>query len=561
VTLIIKGYGVKVMETLRMHENNGKLKTIEEIKKNYAELKKFKMKDGVWIPKVIIGDVREIVNKLPNNFIDCIITSPPYWMQRDYGHPKQIGREKTPRDYVDEIVKIFKKLKPKLKRTSVIFLNVGYKFLREELLLIPEMIALEMQKIGFILKNKIIWYKPNAMPTPARNRLNNVYEPILVFVRKDGKEVYYFNVDSIAEQPKTLPEYLNALAIKPKDLLGIKITDSLTSRDSRKGKVIGVRHINEKPVEILIEWTDGSREYVKLGHMFKSYPEDVNFQCPLCEYIMDYWDICLSFANFNILKCPSCERILCKDENSFPRPLIKDDNLNQDLLHEIISEDVVEKENVTAIPKASKFRKMGIVTASPAGRLAVMGEKLTIKRRWRIPQPLICEYLRYWRVKRRIPIEDVDRALGYKYTAGHWFRRDFNWWGKGGSIPRPSDWLKLKQLLKFNNVYDRLVTETIAILETVKPHEKGKNPGDVWRIKLEQYPEIHFAIFPKELVRRCLLLGCPPGGVVLDPFAGSGTVGEVAMELGRKSILIELIESYVELIRKRCGKVEVIKMS
>jgi len=522
---------------------------------------KFKYKNGVWMPKVIVGDVREIASRLPDNFIDCIITSPPYWKQRDYGHPKQIGQESTPEEYVKEVVGVFRKLRPKLKRTGVIFLNVGYKYMKEELLLIPEMIALEMRKVGYILKNKIIWYKPNAMPTPARNRLNNVYEPVLVFVREEGKEVYYFNVNEIAEKPKTLLDYLNKLDIKAKDLLNVEVTDSLTYRKRRIGKVVGVRHVNGDPVEVLIEWEDKTREYIKFGEVLKNYPEELFFSCPICGRVINYWDINLSFANLGYLKCPNCGKILCTDENTFPRPIFKNESINHNNVSEIISKNVSEvKKYVTGISKSSKFEKHGVLTASPAGRLAIMGEKLTIKRRWRIPQPLICEYLRYWREKRRMSIEEIDSALGYRYTAGHWFRRDFNWWGRGGSIPRPSDWLRLKQLLKFDDIYDRLVTETIAVLETVKPHEKGKNPGDVWTIELEQYPDAHFAIFPRELVRRCLLLGCPPNGVVLDPFAGSGTVGEVAIKYSRKAILIELVPQYVELIRKRCRQIELIHL-
>jgi len=83
----------------------------------------------------------------------------------------------------------------KLKNTATVFLNIGYKYENEELLLIPEMVAWEMKKAGYVLKNKIIWYKPNAMPTPARNRLNNTYEAVLFFVKNVGKEVYYFNLE------------------------------------------------------------------------------------------------------------------------------------------------------------------------------------------------------------------------------------------------------------------------------------------------------------------------------------------------------------------------------
>ncbi len=145
--------------------------------------------------------------------------------------------------------------------------------------------------------------------------------------------------------------------------------------------------------------------------------------------------------------------------------------------------------------------------------------------------------------------------MGYRDTAGHWFRKDTGSWGKGGSIPLPSDWLKLKEILKFDDLYDRWVTETHLVLQTVKPHPKGKNPGDVWSIKLQPLPEAHFATFPEELVRKCILAGCPPGGVVLDPFAGSGTTGKVAQDLGRKAILIELVPEFLEIIKKRCKNI------
>jgi site-specific DNA-methyltransferase (adenine-specific) len=123
-------------------------------------------------------------------------------------------------------------------------------------------------------------------------------------------------------------------------------------------------------------------------------------------------------------------------------------------------------------------------------------------------------------------------------------------------------------------------------------HPLGKNPGDVWRIGSSSYRGAHFATFPAELVRRPILAGCPPTictrcrapwrrstapvsyrdgmaqprpfmpcgcqrptrpGLVLDPFAGSGTVAEVARALGRDWLLIELNPEYVDLARRRLG--------
>jgi DNA modification methylase len=514
-----------------------------------------------WIPKVIIGDVRKVIPLLPNNYIDCVVTSPPYWMQRDYGHPEQIGREETPEKYVAEIVKVFDLLRPKLKKTAVVFLNVGYKYLNEELILIPEIIALEMKKRGYLLKNKIIWYKPNAMPTPARNRLNNMYEPVLVFVKGEAREIYYFNVDEIAEKPKTLVEYGRLLALKPEDYLGLRVVDSLRYRETMEGVVIGVRYRGKKIYDVLVKWKNDEVEWIPLGEPLKDYPEEVRFICPLCNNILTYWDIMLSIANEDMIICPYCSKHLGNSPNNFPS-VVFPSNANDVKLENVIElmvDDVNVKRYITKVPKSSKYLAVQqIFTSSPAGRLTITGEYLTIKRRWRLPQPLIAEYLSFWRKLKGISVKDIDEKLGYRDTAGHWFRKDFGEWGKGGSIPRPPDWLNLKNILGLNDVYDKAVTEVIAELQTVKPSGKGKNPGDVWNIRLEQYPGAHFAIFPRELVEKTIKLGCPPGGIVLDPFAGSGTVGEVAMKLGRKAILIELIQEYVNLIEKRCGRIELI---
>lgn len=82
-------------------------------------------------------------------------------------------------------------------------------------------------------------------------------------------------------------------------------------------------------------------------------------------------------------------------------------------------------------------------------------------------------------------------------------------------------------------------------------HPLGKNKRSVWTIPVRSFPGAHFAVFPKELVRPCILAGSPKGGTVLDPFAGSGTTGTVAKELGRNAVLIELNPVYVEMQQGR----------
>ena len=90
--------------------------------------------------------------------------------------------------------------------------------------------------------------------------------------------------------------------------------------------------------------------------------------------------------------------------------------------------------------------------------------------------------------------------------------------------------------------------------EAVNDLVQTRNRRSVWTIATAPFKGAHFATFPPKLVEPCILAGCPAGGVVLDPFAGSGTVGQVARQLGRGAILIELNEEYLGMIRERLDK-------
>jgi DNA modification methylase len=82
------------------------------------------------------------------------------------------------------------------------------------------------------------------------------------------------------------------------------------------------------------------------------------------------------------------------------------------------------------------------------------------------------------------------------------------------------------------------------------------NKRSVWSITAKPFKGAHFATFPPELVEPCIKAGCPVDGTVLDPFGGSGTTGMVALQLGRKAVLIELNPEYIPLIEQRCGGVQ-----
>ncbi|MGV1047701.1 MAG: DNA-methyltransferase [Solirubrobacterales bacterium] len=88
--------------------------------------------------------------------------------------------------------------------------------------------------------------------------------------------------------------------------------------------------------------------------------------------------------------------------------------------------------------------------------------------------------------------------------------------------------------------------------EAFRSVKDWRNKRSVWTITTAAFKEAHFATFPPDLVKPCILAGSATGDTILDPFGGSGTTGMVALELGRKAILLELNPEYAELARQRC---------
>src|SRR5699024_5431951 len=145
--------------------------------------------------RIINKDILNATNDLKNNSIKCVITSPPYYKARNYGNTDQIGLEETPEKYVESLVNVFEGLKDKVTSDGNLFVNLGDKYDKNKsLMLIPSLFAIKMIENGWILRNKIIWYKPNHQPSPVKDRLTNTYEEIFHFTKQ---RKYYYDLDSI----------------------------------------------------------------------------------------------------------------------------------------------------------------------------------------------------------------------------------------------------------------------------------------------------------------------------------------------------------------------------
>lgn len=165
-------------------------------------------------------------------------------------------------------------------------------------------------------------------------------------------------------------------------------------------------------------------------------------------------------------------------------------------------------------------------------------------RKYDVNQHDICDYLKYWRDKSGWTTKKVDDHFGYKYTAGHWFRKDNN----SGSIPKPEDWWELKKILGFDDKYDKAVTTLVE--KEIKFEQSLRitnwdRPSDTITATS---PEIHVNKKRRLSVRECALLQCFP----LD-FVFTGSLNRMYTQVGN-AVPVTLAKLIATEIHKNLDK-------
>lgn len=181
------------------------------------------------------------LSKLPDESVQCCVSSPPYYGLRDYGHVNQIGLEKTPEEYVNRMVQVFREVRRVLKNDGVLWLNLGDSyaggktgradhgsndpsvnlvgnsagaiapgpvrqrpvpvgFKPKDLIGIPWMVAFALRADGWYLRQDIIWHKPNPMPESVRDRCTKAHEYVFLLSKSPR---YFFDADAIREDQTT----------------------------------------------------------------------------------------------------------------------------------------------------------------------------------------------------------------------------------------------------------------------------------------------------------------------------------------------------------------------
>lgn len=155
----------------------------------------------IGLNRILVGDAREQLRQLPDGFVDCVVTSPPYFQLRNYQRDGQLGLEERVDLWVTNLRAVLSDASRVLMATGTVWLNLGdrYSTGREgapakSLLLGPERLALALIEDGWLVRNKIVWAKRNPMPSPVRDRLSCTWEVVYLLVRQRD---YFFDLDAV----------------------------------------------------------------------------------------------------------------------------------------------------------------------------------------------------------------------------------------------------------------------------------------------------------------------------------------------------------------------------
>jgi site-specific DNA-methyltransferase (adenine-specific) len=170
-------------------------------------------------PLLLHGDAVAVLKNLPEDSVDCAMTSPPYWGKREYENGG-IGLETDYRDFVKHLGAVCFELKRVLKPEGSFWLNIGDSYENKGLVGIPWRVAFELtDRQGWILRNSVIWNKVKSGMDNTKDRLGNVHENVFHFVKQ--AKGYYYDADAIRSKPREA-KIVNGSVISATGVSGVR---------------------------------------------------------------------------------------------------------------------------------------------------------------------------------------------------------------------------------------------------------------------------------------------------------------------------------------------------
>ncbi len=502
--------------------------------------------------KLYCGNALDVLKELPDESVDLVITSPPYWAKRDYGESAftilggdpdcdhewveqevglqhenrnnvrgrqeevvgkkgtvwirkynkrkalvcrkcgawfgQLGLEPTPQMFVEHLVEIFREVKRVLKPTGSLFVNIDD-----------------------------TWVGGGAWNGGGGRKY------------KDGEWERGWVGNATFPSPTTFFKGAKrkSLALVP-ELFAVKMVYG-------EGWILREKIVWAKKVWLYKDKTTKGN----------AMPESVK------DRLSHGWEYILHFTKrpkyyFNL----DAVRVPLKRETMTRLPTVEArKNVNKERAGER-SEEVVR----VARGRSSSSKYLGENaknTRSPGGRLVKIvaeGEESQVAL-VREAITNVNAYLKRKLKERRLSVRRLSQITGIKETQlAHYFRTDLS----GALLPSREVWNILQPILGLDEYEEHVKEEYRSVIPSSRP--RGANPGDVVQINVRPFKDAHFAVYPPEIPEVLIKVASPEDGVVLDPFAGAGTTLVVAEKLGREWIGIEINPDYCEIIRNRFKK-------
>jgi DNA modification methylase len=444
--------------------------------------------------RLLTGDVRERLTELPDASVQCCVTSPPYWGLRDYGTEGQIGLEATPDAYAQTMVEVFREVKRVLKDDGTLWLNLG------------SSMASDPKKGGSGTFN-------------GRNGRGESYgRPAIQSLRPSRVPAY--DNDGRALEDSQVP-----------DSVDCDLCDGCrAARETRTESSVRRRGTSGHDVSTTIcegERLDSVRAPDAVS--LRAAPESTS---PLsseprqaaCSHCANC-GACLSVLRSTSRDARLCaRRVGCMTGSE----LLASDDRNQGM-----------DASGTAWLKYTMFKPKDLVPIPWMVAMALQADG------WYLRSDII------WSKPNPMPESVTDRP-----TKAHEYIFLLS---KKASYYYDAEAIKEQGIIAAGTKAakgsaERFNTPGVnSRPPEYKQYTGTRNCRSVWQITTQPYPGAHFATFPEALPERCITAGTKLGDTVLDPFAGSGTTGQVAIRLGRSFLGIELNPEYAGLARTRIG--------
>ena len=458
---------------------------------------------------ILNGDVLEMLKTLPDESVQCCVTSPPYWGLRDYGMPGQIGLEKTPEEYVAKMVEVFREVRRVLRSDGVLWLNLG-----------------------------------------------DSYSTGTTSGRQEGT----MNLGEGTNDARKIGRVGTPDGLKTKDLVGIPWRVAFALQQPYYTGTI--KRVEDRVW--LAAMIDGE------GCMFIHKRKAGQSNGQGYERKHDSYGAGMEVANTHESIVKRCQEITGKGSICFQDKENKHKDRNLRLfrwnMRSNECRDVVREVYPYLVGKKHEARLLlGCPSSGPDAERAHLSlinlhNGLPALIDFPEPKPMYEPgfYLRQdviWSKANPMPESVTDRCTkSHEYifllTKSARYYYDAEAVKEECSYPNEGKWGQGSAKGYVNN----------PDMPARKLHEyvsgETRNRRSVWSITTKPFSGAHFATFPPEIPEICIKAGSKEGDTILDPFAGSGTTLEVAERMGRKSIGIELNPKYVtELIEPRLANV------